>query len=50
MQKFEELPKTVKKTIRYILQDADMEKVDDIENVISYYIKKRKEILTGARD
>ncbi|PTR45863.1 LytR family transcriptional regulator [Geobacillus thermodenitrificans] len=43
---FQQLPKSVKKTIRYILQDVQsLEKLERIEKTIHYYIQKRKKEL-----
>jgi len=42
MSNFNELPKTVKKTVRYIYQEAPLEKLVDIQKVINDAITKRK--------
>lgn len=41
MPNFNGLPKTVKKTVRYIYQDAPVEKLLDIQKVINEVIEKR---------
>ncbi|MGG2951879.1 LytR family transcriptional regulator [Geobacillus stearothermophilus] len=46
MSSFQQLPKSVKKTIRYILQDVhSLEKLEWMEKTIHYYIQKRKKEL-----
>ncbi|ATA61615.1 hypothetical protein GS458_3188 [Geobacillus stearothermophilus] len=46
MPSFQQLPKSVKKTIRYILQDVhSLEKLEWMEKMIRYYIQKRKKEL-----
>ncbi|WP_372780541.1 hypothetical protein ACBZ92_06320 [Priestia aryabhattai] len=42
MEKFDRLPKSVKKTIRYINQDASSEELRRIEQLISLAIQQRK--------
>lgn len=42
MSNFNELPKTIKKTVRYIYQEAPLEKLVDIQKVINDAIVKRK--------
>ncbi|WP_368895029.1 hypothetical protein [Priestia megaterium] len=42
MSSFKDLPKTIKKTVRYIYQDAPLEKLVDIQKVINNAIDKRK--------
>ncbi|MCM3306979.1 hypothetical protein [Priestia megaterium] len=42
MSNFNELPKTIKKTVRYIYQEAPLEKLVDIQKVINDAIAKRK--------
>jgi hypothetical protein len=43
MKAFKQLPKSIKKTIRYIVQDVDsLEKLEFIEKTIHFYIQKRK--------
>ena len=40
---FDSLPKSVKKTLRYIIQDVDsMEKLAKIETLMNGFIQKRK--------
>ncbi|WP_176222151.1 hypothetical protein [Tuberibacillus sp. Marseille-P3662] len=43
------LPKSVKKTVRYIKQDASEEKLEDIKQAISYAINQRERRL-GNKD
>ena len=46
MSLFQQLPKSLKKTIRYILQDVhSLEKLEWMEKTIHYYIQKRKKEL-----
>jgi hypothetical protein len=43
MRAFKALPKSLKKTIRYIVQDVhSLEKLEFIEKTIQFYIQKRK--------
>ncbi|MCM3018691.1 hypothetical protein [Priestia megaterium] len=42
MNKFNELPKSIKKTIRYINQDASISDLKIIEQLIGLAIDKRK--------
>ncbi|MGG0341938.1 hypothetical protein ABEY50_17930 [Priestia megaterium] len=42
MSSFSQLPKTIKRTIRYIYQDAPLDKLMDIQKVINDAIDKRK--------
>lgn len=42
MKKFNDLPKSVKKTIRYIKQDASMEDLTKIQQLVNYAIEQRK--------
>lgn len=42
MKKFDELPKSIKKTIRYINQDASIDDLIKIEQLLSRAIEKRK--------
>ncbi|MGG3271382.1 hypothetical protein ABEP16_20950 [Priestia aryabhattai] len=42
MKKFNELPKSIKKTIRYINQDASIDDLIKIEQLLSQAIEKRK--------
>lgn len=41
MPNFNGLPKTVKKTVRYIYQDAPVEKLNNIKKIINKVIEKR---------
>ncbi|MGD6802092.1 hypothetical protein ACQCVP_19310 [Rossellomorea vietnamensis] len=43
MKKFQELPKTIQKTVRYIYQDAPLEKLEDIQKVIERAIQTRRQ-------
>ncbi|WP_165802484.1 hypothetical protein [Priestia megaterium] len=42
MKNFDELPKSVKKTIRYIKQDASIEDLTKIQQLVNYAIEQRK--------
>lgn len=42
MKNFDELPKSIKKTIRYINQDASSDDLKKIEKLISQAIEQRK--------
>ncbi|WP_162493188.1 hypothetical protein [Priestia filamentosa] len=41
--KFNDLPRTIKKTVRYIYQDAPLEKLTEIQKVINEVIQERLE-------
>ncbi|WP_169891050.1 hypothetical protein [Litchfieldia alkalitelluris] len=43
MKDFNKLPKSIKKTIRYIKQDATIEQIRDIEKVLKFTITNRLE-------
>ncbi|MCM3588285.1 LytR family transcriptional regulator [Mesobacillus maritimus] len=44
---FQQLPKSVKRTIRYIHQDVDsIEKLEELQKIINYSINKKKKRLT----
>jgi len=46
MKSFDTLPKSVKKTLRYISQDVpSIEKLEQIQKTVDYYINKRKQQL-----
>ncbi|WP_162880675.1 2-oxo acid dehydrogenase subunit E2 [Paraliobacillus sediminis] len=45
MKKIARLPKTIKKTIRYILRDTDEKNLVEIERQLQEAIEKRKETL-----
>ncbi|WP_335871171.1 hypothetical protein [Bacillus sp. 2205SS5-2] len=45
MTPFQTLPKTIKKTVQYIQQDAELKQLLLIENMIHESIAKRKETL-----
>ena len=48
---FEQLPKSVKKTLRYIRQDVhSIEKLEAIQRILNSYINRRKEQLQKQRD
>lgn len=43
MKSFDTLPKSIKKTLRYINQDVQsLEKLEQIEKIMDYYINRRK--------
>ncbi|MFU1993381.1 hypothetical protein [Priestia megaterium] len=42
MKKFDELPKSVKKTIRYISQEASKEDLTKIQQLVNHAIEQRK--------
>ncbi|WP_168412980.1 hypothetical protein [Bacillus salacetis] len=41
MKKFQGLPKTIQKTVRYIFQDAPVDKLEEIQKVIEQAIQTR---------
>ncbi|MGM0877167.1 MAG: hypothetical protein ACQEWV_21095 [Bacillota bacterium] len=41
MSRFKDLPKTIRKTVRYIYQDAPLDKLIEIQKVINEVIDKR---------
>lgn len=41
MSQFDKLPKTVKKTVRYIKQDASYEQVLEMKKIMNLVINKR---------
>jgi hypothetical protein len=41
LKEFDQLPKSIKKTVRYIKQDATKEQLDQIKRIIDYAIQKR---------
>jgi len=48
---FEQLPRSVKKTLRYIRQDVhSIEKLEAIQRILNSYINRRKEQLQKQRD
>ncbi|UCZ52938.1 hypothetical protein LGQ02_19490 [Bacillus shivajii] len=48
MKDFNEYPKTIKKTARYILQDvSDINKLEEIQQMINQCINKKKQELTN---
>lgn len=48
MKEFNNYPKTLKKIIRFILQDASLAQIDEYERVLAYYIRKRRYELKTA--
>ncbi|WP_202616138.1 hypothetical protein [Sediminibacillus terrae] len=50
MKQFDELPKSVKKTVRYILQDTEAERLLEIEKLFSTTISRRKKLLKKKSD
>jgi hypothetical protein len=42
MKEFDQLPKSIKKAIRYIQQDAPVEQLEEIQKLIERAIQKRK--------
>ncbi|MDN4861143.1 hypothetical protein ACTL7R_07910 [Priestia aryabhattai] len=47
MKKVDEYPKSLKKAIRYIKQEASLEQLNEIEKTLNYYILFRKKRLQG---
>ena len=46
MHIFDQLPKSVKKTLRYILQDVhSIDKLEEIQKALNIHINKRKQQL-----
>ncbi|WP_168714503.1 hypothetical protein [Metabacillus litoralis] len=41
MNRFEDLPKSIKKTIRYLYQDAPLERLIEIQKMLNNVIEKR---------
>lgn len=41
MGKIDKFPKSIKKTVRYIKQEATREQLEEIKRVIDYAIKRR---------
>ncbi|AZV45319.1 hypothetical protein BAOM_4741 [Peribacillus asahii] len=51
MNILEQLPKSIKKTLRYIRQDVhSIEKLEAIQKILNIYINRRKEQLQKQRD
>ncbi|PJW20096.1 LytR family transcriptional regulator [Geobacillus thermodenitrificans] len=51
MSFFQQQPKSVKKAIRYILQDVhSLETLEQLEKMIRYYIQKRKRELLNKEE
>ena len=44
MKNFDQYPKSIKKAVRYIKQDATKEQLEEIRKLIDYAIKKRNSI------
>jgi hypothetical protein len=42
MSGFKDLPKTIQKTVRYIYQDAPLEKLNDIQKILNEVIEKKR--------
>ncbi|MEB4860639.1 hypothetical protein [Priestia megaterium] len=42
MKKFNQLPKSIKKAIRYINQDASMDDLTKIQQLVNYAIEQRR--------
>ncbi|WP_180955510.1 MULTISPECIES: hypothetical protein [Bacillus] len=42
MKDFDKFPKSIKKAVRYINQDATKEQLEEIRKLIDYAIKKRQ--------
>ncbi|WP_200868671.1 hypothetical protein [Bacillus cihuensis] len=49
MKRFEDYPKSIKKAIRYIRQDAPLVQLPQLETVQFNSIKKRKEVLLKSK-
>ncbi|MBY0214422.1 MULTISPECIES: hypothetical protein [Priestia] len=45
MKKIDEYPKSLKKAIRYIKQEASVEQLNEIEKILNYYISFRRKRL-----
>lgn len=45
LKRFDDYPKSIKKALRYIQQDAPLILLDQLETSLSQSIKKRKEAL-----
>lgn len=45
MKEFDQLPKALKKLIRYIKQDASMNQLEQFKKVLDYTIEKRMKML-----
>ncbi|WP_209123043.1 hypothetical protein [Alkalihalobacillus sp. BA299] len=41
MKDFDKFPKSIKKAIRYIKQDASKEELDEIKKLVEYAIERR---------
>ena len=50
MDEFKQLPKSIKKTVRYILQDTDLNKLNEVEKVLLSTINKRRESLQKGKN
>ncbi|MBA9025662.1 hypothetical protein HNP81_000945 [Peribacillus huizhouensis] len=49
MTRFDDYPKSIKKAIRYIKQDAPLVQLPQLETVLFNSIKKRKEVLLNSK-
>jgi hypothetical protein len=48
---FNKLPKSLKKTLRYIKQDVhSVDKLEEINKIVTIYIDKRKQQLQGQNE
>ncbi len=45
MRNIDHYPKTFKKTIRYIRQDATLEQLEGMKKILNYYIHSRRKEL-----
>ncbi|MBT2667494.1 hypothetical protein J7J00_18740 [Bacillus sp. ISL-4] len=50
MIRFDDYPKSIKKAIRYIKQDAPLAQLNNLETILLKSIKKRKELIQGNKD
>jgi hypothetical protein len=49
MKQFDQLPKTIKKTIRYIQQDANHKQLTEIQSLINITIEKRMLVTNDSK-
>ncbi len=50
MKRFDQLPKSIKKTIRYISQDVEtIEDLEQLENLLAVSIQKKKRQLLAEK-
>lgn len=45
MKKFDEMPKSFKKMVRFVVQQASYEQISEMEAMFLYHVDKRKEQL-----